>query len=340
MLRGLRHLLSSAIVAALVAALVASASQPAAAVGGFGDVRADDFYAEAVQWMVDQGITSGTEPGCFSPEASATRGEVATFLHRANGEPSAAGPDFRDVAAGAFYENAVGWMTSSGITLGTTPTTFSPDAKVTRGELATFLYRDAGSPPAAPSGFSDVPAGAFFSAAVAWMVDEGITTGTTASTFSPSRAVTRGEIAAFLFREAGSPSVTLRPSGTCGAPAPAADVAAAEAASVQMLNGLRTDLGLDPLLRVAAMDTAAREWSQIMDQTGNFEHSDLPFGENIAWWSAGWASPEEAAEKMHDLWVNSPGHYRNMTRASYDTIGVGFHRSDNGGWHATHVFDN
>lgn len=340
MLRGIRHLLSLALVAASVAALVTTASpQPAAAVGGFGDIKASDFYAEAVQWMAEQGITSGTLPGCFSPEASATRGEVATFLHRANGLPSAADPDFRDVAASAFYSDAVGWMTATGITLGTTPTTFSPDAQVTRGELATFLYRDAGSPSSSAADFVDVPRAAFFADAVAWMVDEGITTGTTERTFSPERAVTRGEIAAFLYRAAGSPNINLQSGGDCALTAAERELSVAESASVEMLNDLRTNLGLDPLDRVSELDAAARNWSATMGATGNFVHSGLPFGENIAWWSAGWASPEEAADKMHELWVNSPGHYRNMTLASYEEIGIGFFRSDGGGWYATHVFD-
>ena len=70
------------------------------------------------------------------------------------------------------------------------------------------------------------------------------------------------------------------------------------------------------------------------------QHSNLPYGENIAWWSAGQASPEAAAELMHDLWVGSAGHYGNMTNAGYTSMGVGFWRSDSGGWHATHVFSN
>ncbi len=112
----------------------------------------------------------------------------------------------------------------------------------------------------------------------------------------------------------------------------------AEATSFELLNDLRAGLGLHPLERVGEMDAYARDWSATMDATGAFEHSWGPYPENIAWWSAGYASPEEAAQRLHDLWVNSPGHYRNMTRASFVSIGIGFWQSDDGGWHATHVF--
>ncbi|MEZ5168883.1 MAG: CAP domain-containing protein [Acidimicrobiales bacterium] len=85
------------------------------------------------------------------------------------------------------------------------------------------------------------------------------------------------------------------------------------------------------------MDRAARNWSETMDRTGDFHHSSLPYGENIAWWSAGSATPEEAARKMHDLWVHSPGHFANMTSSGYPRR----HRllAERRRWHATHVFD-
>ncbi|MDW3218376.1 MAG: S-layer homology domain-containing protein [Acidimicrobiales bacterium] len=326
----------TAVRAVVALAVFVAAVGPAGAIAGFGGVPDDRFYSDAVQWMVDNDITSGTSEGCFSPDADTTRAQLATFIHRAEGEPAGGEADFADVASNAFYADAVGWMAQNDITTGTTPNTFSPDRPVTRGEVATFLHRVAGEPPGGEENFVDVDPDDFFAAAVGWMVANGITTGTSSSTFSPHRNVTRGEVATFLYRVAGEPSVALTGDGYCDS----ADgqLAAAEARSFQLLNQLRTGLGLDPLTRNGAMDAAAREWSFTMDDTGNFQHSNLPYGENIAWWSAGYATPEAAAEKMHELWTNSPGHYANMTRADYELIGVGFWQSDDGGWHATHVF--
>lgn len=77
----------SVLVAALATTLATVA--PAGAAAGFGDVPEDEFYAEAVQWMVDNGITAGTSPGCFSPSDATSRGQLATFIHRSEGEPTA-----------------------------------------------------------------------------------------------------------------------------------------------------------------------------------------------------------------------------------------------------------
>jgi uncharacterized protein YkwD len=286
--------------------------------------------------MVDKGITSGTAPGCFSPDAPASRAEVAVFLHRLRGEPNGGSEPFVDVASSAFYADAVAWMHSSGITTGTSATTFSPDRNVTRGEIATFLHRAAGLPAGGSEPFSDVAIGDFFAASVAWMASSGITTGTSPTTFSPDRAVTRAEVATFLHRFSGSPGVTVTQGGVCSVDENA-PLAAAEQRSVELLNQLRVARGLAPLESSETMDAFARDWSAEMHESGDFRHSSGPYGENIAWWGRGSATPAEAAEVMHDLWINSPGHLRNMTNRGYSQVGVGFWQGP-GGWYATHVF--
>jgi len=335
--------LSSIAVVALVATLLTSAN--AGAVAGFGDVEDDEFYTEAVQWMSDTELTTGTSPGCFSPMAVTTRGQAVTFIHRTMGSPDGGAEPFADVSGKDYFAEAVAWMVAEGITTGTSPTTFEPHRPVTRGEFATFLHRANGTPSGGAEPFSDVNGSHFFAGSVAWMVSEGITTGTTPTTFEPYRSINRAELATFLYRQAGQPAVTVTPGGNCGGPAAAPAAASipeelqiAEARSFDQLNQLRSSLGLAPLQRSTVMDTFARDWSQTMDEGGFFKHSGGPYGENIAWWSAGWGTPAEAADLMHDLWVNSPGHYANMTRAQYREIGVGFWRTDDGGWHATHVF--
>ena len=189
---------------------------PSAAVGGFGDVESGRYYSDAVQWLVNEDLTTGTSPGCFSPERAITRGELATFLWRYAGEPDSGAHPFADISSSAFYRDAVGWMYGAGITTGTSLTTYSPERLITRGEMATLLWRYDGQDPASPAAFADVSSSAFYSDAVDWMVEQDITTGTTASTFSPLDALTRAQFATFLYRYEGAPAVRDSGSGTCG----------------------------------------------------------------------------------------------------------------------------
>lgn len=112
---------------------------------GFGDVVAP-WQQDAVSWMADNGITTGTTRTTYSPDDPLTRGQAAVLLHRLAGSPAAPSPArFPDVVA-AWQVAPVGWMLQQGITTGTSWTTFSPNDMVTRGELATFFYRYKGSP--------------------------------------------------------------------------------------------------------------------------------------------------------------------------------------------------
>lgn len=169
----------------------------------FTDVPAGAYYAAAVEWAVDKGITSGTSATTFSPDMNCTRAQMVTFLWRAAGSPKATGNNpFTDVNSSAYYYDAVLWAVEQGITSGTSATTFAPDATVTRGQTVTFLYRANQSPAVSGSGFADVSADAYYANAVAWAVSEGITNGTSATTFSPDNACTRAQIVTFMYRDA------------------------------------------------------------------------------------------------------------------------------------------
>lgn len=109
----------------------------------FTDVHTSDYFYEAVLWAVENGITNGTSSTTFSPNASVTRAQVATFLWRANGEPAAKDSGFTDVAANAYYARAVAWAYAEGITTGTGFGVFSPEAICTRAQIVTFLFRNA-----------------------------------------------------------------------------------------------------------------------------------------------------------------------------------------------------
>ncbi len=169
---------------------------------GFTDVRQGDWYYDAVLWAVDNGITAGMSPGRFEPSGSCTRAQAVTFLWRAAGEPdpSIANP-FQDVKESDWYYKAVLWAVEKQITKGTTATTFGPEAKCTRGQIVTFLYRFMNQPAVGGgSGFQDVPQDLYCADAVSWAVSAGITNGTSGTTFSPNQNCTRGQIATFLYR--------------------------------------------------------------------------------------------------------------------------------------------
>lgn len=169
----------------------------------FVDVKEGAYYYDAVLWAVEQKITSGTSATTFSPDASCTRAQMVTFLWRAAGSPKVENGKnpFADVQADAYYYDAVLWAVEKGVTSGTSATTFSPDATVTRGQTVTFLYRNAGSPEVSGTmPFTDVEADAYYAKAVQWAVQQKITTGTSETTFSPMSDCTRGQIVTFLYR--------------------------------------------------------------------------------------------------------------------------------------------
>lgn len=191
-----------------MAVALAVTAPEAQGVAGFGDVAAGRFFTSPVQWMVDNDITTGTSPTCFSPDDAVTRGQAAAFLWRmegfVEGEPL---HRFDDVVA-AWQQVPVSWMAANGITTGTSPTTYSPDETLTRGQMAALLHRAAGEPTAPETTFPDVTR-PWQLQAVGWLQAEGITTGTSATTFSPEDPVTRGQFAAFAYRWKGSPSVDV-----------------------------------------------------------------------------------------------------------------------------------
>lgn len=169
--------------------------EKAAAVNGFTDVKANAYYADAVKWAVDKEITAGTTATTFSPNNTCTTAHILTFLWRANGSPVPTGKNAA-VPAGKYYTNAANWALEKGLT-----EAFNPDAPATRAATVTYLWKLAGKPAADAVAFTDVDAGAEYAQAVAWAVKEGITTGTTTTTFAPNNTCTRGQIVTFLYRD-------------------------------------------------------------------------------------------------------------------------------------------
>lgn len=169
----------------------------------FHDVSRLDYFYDAVKWAAENGIASGTGRYTFSPNAVCTRAQTVTFLWRAAGSPL---PRYRvcpftDVQPSDYYYNAVLWAVEQGITTGLNANTFGPDVTVTRGQVATFLYRAASAAkPSTFNPFTDVKTTAYNYNAILWAYDNRITTGTSDTTFSPDAYCTRAQIVTFLYR--------------------------------------------------------------------------------------------------------------------------------------------
>ncbi|MCD8065958.1 MAG: S-layer homology domain-containing protein [Oscillospiraceae bacterium] len=170
--------------------------------GPFDDVSYSDYCGEAVEWAVEQGVTVGTSDTTFSPNDTCTRAEIITFLYRAAGSPDIGDTEnpFSDVSEDDYYYSAVLWAYANG--LDDSSETFSPADPCTRAMVVEFLWRFAGSPTTeTTSAFTDVSDGDSCAEAVAWALAQGVTTGTTETTFSPDDTCTRGQIVTFLYRD-------------------------------------------------------------------------------------------------------------------------------------------
>ncbi|MBO4937752.1 MAG: S-layer homology domain-containing protein [Oscillospiraceae bacterium] len=170
----------------------------------FDDMDSTAYYVEPVIWAVDSGITTGLSPTEFGVDANCTRGQFVTFLWRAAGcpEPISAENNFEDVDGGQFYSKAVLWAVENGITNGLSTTEFGVNVPCSRSQVVTFLWRAAGSP--VPSitdhTFDDVLDDQFYSTAILWAVENGITTGLSADTFGVEVPCNRAQVVTFLFR--------------------------------------------------------------------------------------------------------------------------------------------
>lgn len=189
----------------IVVTFVAASEEPV--VLPFVDVAAEDWYGDAVAAVYARGLMTGTAEDTFAPELAATRGMVVSILHRLAGSPTMNAEVFADVAMDDWYGQAVAWAASEGIASGTSAETFSPNAAVTREQLAALLCNFAaqqGVDTTARSDLSNFDDAATVSDwaqdAVSWAHAEGLIAGTSATTLSPQGEATRAQLAAMLVR--------------------------------------------------------------------------------------------------------------------------------------------
>lgn len=164
----------------------------------FTDVPDDAYYAAPVRWAVENGITAGTTQNTFSPGQTCTTAQILTFLWRAYGqpEPKIQNP-FTDIVQNNYYYKAALWAYEMGLVGGST---FNGNNPCTRSATMTYFWKLSGSPKTGSNVFVDVPNTASYAQAVAWAVEQGVTSGTGNNMFSPDDICTRGQIVSFLYR--------------------------------------------------------------------------------------------------------------------------------------------
>lgn len=175
----------------------------------FVDVPAGVWYADAVQYVVDKGMMNGVSETAFEPDSTTTRGMIVTMLYRLEGEPAAGTSSFTDVAADAWYADAVAWASANGVVNGASATSFEPDNAITREQMAAILYRYAQG-----KGY-DVSVGEdtnilsytdfdqlseYAIPAMQWACGAGLITGDTTTTLVPQGNATRAQVATILMR--------------------------------------------------------------------------------------------------------------------------------------------
>lgn len=176
-------------------------------VGPFTDVNTDDWFAEAVQYVLDNEIMNGTSATTFGPNTTTTRGMIVTILYRLEGEPDAAASSFTDVASNMYYADAINWAAANGIVNGVSEISFAPDNQITREQMAAILYRYAqfkGYDVTASNDLSSYTDASqiseYATTAMQWANAEELITGRTSTTLAPQGTATRAEVATILMR--------------------------------------------------------------------------------------------------------------------------------------------
>lgn len=310
----------------------------------FDDVKTDDYFYYPVQWAAANGVTEGIGANLFGPSKPCTRAQVVMFLWRAadSPAPSNVSNPFIDVSAEDYFYTAVLWAVENGITSGVNEKEFGPNQTCTRAQIVTFLWQFKDAPvPANPTpGFSDVDAGAYYAAPVAWALENEVTAGIGGSRFAPEQTCTRGQVVTFLFKTMGmvapedpdptvppEPTVPVEP-GVLENIQTCTDMVAGvfhyeEAKKVlDLVNNARAENGLSPLTWSTDMDDAAK--IRAAETTISFSHTrpdgtdcftahPMMIGENIAY-----GYPD--AQSVFEGWMNSQGHRENILRGSFTTM--------------------
>lgn len=201
-----KRVISAVLTGCLLLCVLSPAGILAAGERSFDDVRTTDWYYEAVEYVRDKGLMSGTGPALFSPQGKTTRGMIVTILYRLAGSPQVAGEcPFSDVKLGSYYRTAVTWAVEHGVVSGYSATQFGPEDPITREQMALILFQFARIHGYDSSITTDISHYADYEGisgyavkAMAWANGAGLISGTSATTFSPRGHATRGQVAVIL----------------------------------------------------------------------------------------------------------------------------------------------
>ena len=317
---------------------------PTAAEGtsGFDDVTDSSVHAAGIAALESEGLLEGTE--CvfegsavgFCPDDPLLRSTMAVWIVRAvdGGDPLPAGESrFADIDPGMWWVDHVEKLADLGITAGcsTTPARYCPGDSVSRAQMASFLVRAFGLEAAPSAGFTDT-VGNVHAANVDALAAAGITAGcsTTPPRFCPDSSVNRGQMATLLARAV---ELIPLPDTPEQVPPTETEIVAAEAEMAALVNELRRSVGQAPLSYSTGLAEVARRWSQTMYRQRIFYHNPdysrqyppgwLAAGENIARAEVHYWSLLDHVQKAFENLVASPGHYANMVRPEFNSLGVG-----------------
>ena len=317
---------------------------PTAAEGtsGFDDVTDSSVHAAGIAALESEGLLEGTE--CvfegsavgFCPDDPLLRSTMAVWIVRAvdGGDPLPAGESrFADIDPGMWWVDHVEKLADLGITAGcsTTPARYCPGDSVSRAQMASFLVRAFGLEAAPSAGFTDT-VGNVHAANVDALAAAGITAGcsTTPPQFCPDSSVNRGQMATLLARAL---ELIPLPDTPEQVPPTETEIVAAEAEMAALVNELRRSVGQAPLSYSTGLAEVARRWSQTMYRQRIFYHNPdysrqyppgwLAAGENIARAEVHYWSLLDHVQKAFENLVASPGHYANMVRPEFNSLGVG-----------------
>lgn len=170
-------------------------------IGVFVDVRPGDYFCDAVNWAVKNGITAGVDESHFAPNAVCTRAQAVTMMWAMHGRPECGNAAFDDVKPSDWYNKAVAWAVKHGITAGVGGNKFAPNAPCTRGQIVTMLWALAGKPePVDYQPFKDISPAAYYAKAAQWARSCGISAGVGDNKFAPDDPCTRGQIVTMLYK--------------------------------------------------------------------------------------------------------------------------------------------
>ena len=295
---------------------------------GYGDVPTAAWYTNAVQWAVDNGITDLSGP-CFGPDVPVSRGEAAVWIYAMENRPEPGAPHpFTDVTD-ASQNAAISWMANNDITTGTSPTTFAPDETLKRAQAAVLLHRLANEPSAPAHSFSDVTA-SWQQAGVSWMAHNGITTGTSPTTFAPDATLTRGHLITFLYRYQSKPDVTVDPSTPHCDPTQdqgepeetAAECEEVETAADESASTEEGMLPADPAVRIGKLDNGLTYYLRCNESPG--QNLELRLAVNAGSLNEAEAGSGVAHFLEHMLFNGTEKYPKNELAGALQAIGVEF----------------